>query len=142
MHLLSEARDLFAPRPPYLIAEHISVRGMIPEEDMDKDVSETIRAKLLTRRLAKVDDNGDRPLDLLPGQIAGTGVSLVGDTDAYHWHADIGPAHAAPSLPISADLYFPMPQERAEDSMISESLSTAYEFVTDNVVQFAQKILG
>jgi len=35
-----------------------------------------------------------------------------------------------------------MPQERAEDSMISESLSTAYEFVTDNVVQFAQKTLG
>jgi hypothetical protein len=142
LHLLEETKKFFTPRRlPFLIAERVSVRGVIPE-DSDKDVSETLRSKLLTRRLDKTDDEGSRPLDSLPGTLAGAGLTLVGDTDAYHWHANIGPAHAAPTLPISADLYFPPPEEAPEESMISESLATAYDFVTTNVLEFARKVLS
>jgi hypothetical protein len=141
LHLLEETRKFFEPRPPFLIAERVSVWGVVPE-DAERDVSETIRSKLLTRRLTKADDNGDRPLDLMPGQLTGTGVTLVGDTEKYHWHANVGPAHSFPTLPISVDLYFPTPTERPEGAMISESLSTAYEFITNNVVEFAGQILS
>jgi hypothetical protein len=141
LHLLEETRQFFQPRLPYLIAERVSVRGVIPE-DAQRDVGEMIRSKLLTRRVGRADDAGDRPLDLMPGQLTGTGVTIVGDTERYHWHANIGPAHAYPMLPISADLYFPPPEERPDGAMISESLATAYEFVTSNIVEFAHRILG
>lgn len=142
VHLLAETRDFFAPRPPFLIPDRISIRGVVPDDDPSKDVSEIIRAKLLTRRVSKADDTGDKPLDLLPGHLTGTGLTLVGDTEAFHWHANIGPAHGDPILPITVDLYFPRPEERPDQAMLADSLSMAYEFATTNVAEFTQRVLS
>lgn len=141
MHLLEETQRFFGSRLPFLFTDHVSVRGVVPE-GAERDVSEVVLAKMLSRRLDKRDPHGSRPLDSLPGELSGAGVTLVGDTDAYHWHADIGPAHAYPVLPIGADLYFPPPAESPEHSMIAENLDTAYQFITTTVLEFAEKILS
>lgn len=142
LHLIGETKKFLTPRRvPFLIADRVLVRGTIPE-DADRDVSETLRSKLLSRRLSRVEE-GVRPLDSLPGALAGSGLTLVGDTDDYHWHADVGPAHSgSAALPISATLYFPPPEERPEESMISVRLGTAYDFTTTSVLEFAKTVLS
>lgn len=141
LHLLAETQAFFEPRRrPLLYTDRVSVRAVIPD-DADREVGDVVRTKLLTRRLNKEDDGGAKPLDFLPGNHTGTGIELVGDTDAYHWHANIGPAHALPSLTIGADLYFAPPSDPPVVGMIAESLETAYSFTKDSVAEFAQRIL-
>ena len=142
LHLLEETQRFFGDRGPFFVPERISVRGTIPEDDPDKEASGTVLKKLLSRRVVKTDDSGERPLDLLPGQLTGTGVTLVGDTDDYHWHANIGPAHATAVLPISADLYFEPPREAPDAAAVADRLTTAYEFTSQTVVEFVKKILS
>lgn len=141
-HLIEETQRFLTPRRlPFLITDRILVRGVIPE-DGSRDVSETLRTKVLSQRLSRKGQDGSRPLGLFPGQLAGTGLTLVGDTDDYHWHADIGPTHAGDTLPIRAALYFPPPAEAPDETMISQNLSTAYKFLSESVLEFAQTALS
>jgi len=141
--LLEETKRFLTPaRLPFLTANRALVAGVIPEGDPEKDVAERVRAKLLSRRITQGAD-GERAIDALPGELAGVGLTLVGDTETYHWHANIGPVHSPTSdLTISADLYFPPPDERPEEAMISDRLRTAYDFLRTNLLEFAEKSLS
>lgn len=142
LHLIEETKKhLTQRRLPFVTTERAYVMGVVPE-DGDRDVSEVVRSKMLSRRLTQQHD-GERLLDHLPGDLVGAGITLVGDGEDFHWHANIGPAHGgATNLRISAELYFPPPSEAPEDSMISDSLRTAYEFLNTSVREFAQEALG
>ncbi|MGI8945127.1 MAG: hypothetical protein ACR2GL_02660 [Thermoleophilaceae bacterium] len=142
LHLLGETKRFFTPRSlPFLTAERIVIRGIVPD-DKGKDVAEILRSKMLASRLRKKKD-GERLIDLLPGRLSGTGLELVGDTDKYHWHADIGPVHSPESsLTLRADLYFPPPEDPPDESLISERLQQAYDFMTTHVVEFARRALS
>lgn len=142
LHLLAETRAFLTPsRLPFLFSDRAVVRGIVPV-DAPLDVSATLQTKVLTTRLRKVTDD-QRLLDLLPGELSGIGLELVGDGDEYHWHAKIGPAHSdTPELSLSASLFFPPPSEIPEDSMISDSLRTAYEFCTTELLDFARQTLS
>ncbi len=143
LHLLEETKRFLTPaRLPFLTANRALVAGVIPETDPEKDVAERVRTKLLARRISQ--GSGDtRALNAFPGEVEGVGITLVGDTETYHWHANIGPVHSpASDLRISAELYFPPPDERPEEAMISDRLRTAYDFLRTNVLEFAQTALS
>lgn len=143
LHLLEETKRFLTPaRLPFLTANRAFVAGVIPETDPEKDVAERVRAKLLARRINQGSGSA-RALDAFPGDVQGVGVTLVGDTETYHWHANIGPVHSPTSdLRISADLYFQPPDERPEEAMISDRLRIAYDFLRTNVLEFAQTVLS
>jgi hypothetical protein len=142
MHLLEETKRFLTPqRVPFLTASRALVAGVIPEGDPEKDVADRLRSKLLSRRITQGSD--DAPVSELPGVIGGVGLTLVGDTETYHWHANVGPVHSPTSdLRLSAELYFPPPSEQPEESMISDSLRVAYDFLRNNLVAFAEKSLS
>jgi hypothetical protein len=143
LHLLDETKRFLTPsRLPFLTASRALVAGVIPESDAEKDVAAKVRSKLLARRVNQGGDGGGA-LSAFPGEVGGVGVTLVGDTDTYHWHANVGPVHSPTSdLRISAELYFPPPAESPESAMISDSLRTAYDFLRTNVLEFAQNCLS
>jgi hypothetical protein len=75
VHLLTETQEFFTPRKlPYLTVDRVLVRGLVPEEK-GKDVAAILRTKLLPSRLRQGRE-GTRLVDLLPGTLAGTGLTL------------------------------------------------------------------
>jgi hypothetical protein len=146
-HLLSETAAFFEKHRSlsFLTARRAMVEGVVPE-DKGKDVAKILPGKLLANRLRSGHEGG-RLIDLLPGELGGTGLTLVGNAELeggeeYHWHANVGPVHSpSMDLHMSAELYFYPPLETPEQAMISDRLKMAYEFVTDHIVKFAEQAL-
>lgn len=135
--LLEGTRQFFADqhRLAFYVTE-VRMIGIVPE-DKDRHVGEVVRKRLLTR--LKPED-----LEVLDG-LQGAGLRLVGDTDDFHWHANIEPPHGSYGvLGLTAELMFgpgegpPKPDEDLD--RIDEQVQAAYTFLNDQVREFASKL--
>jgi hypothetical protein len=138
-HLTDETQAFFTPqRLPFLIVQQTEAVGIVPN-DKGADVGPIVRAKILARRVREHEGG----LDLLPGIVHGAGITLTGDTDDYHWHAEAAPTHGDyTNLRLGCELFFPPPEDPPTSEMISERLDTTYRFLSENVLEFAQKVLS
>lgn len=150
LHLLTETRNFMRRQLRFLTAERIKVSGVVPEERQERNVADLLPKKLLASRLRQ-KTGGERLIDLLPGNLSGAGLVLVGDVQDedeergadYHWHAHLGPVHSPSNeVDVSAELYFYPPVRPPEEAMISERLQLTYDFVKTHLVEFAEKSLG
>lgn len=134
--MLTGTREFFAPRRLAFFVDEVRMFGIVPE-DRDRHIGEVVRKRLL--RGMKADELGE-----LPG-LAGAGLRLVGDTDEFHWHADIEPPHGAYGvLGLGVECYFAPeadpPTPEGDVDRISEQVDAAYTFLNDQVREFAGKL--
>lgn len=134
--LLAGTRQFFDRSYMAFYTEDVRVYGVVPD-DKDRHVGEVVKKRLL-QRLAKDD------VEAMTG-LAGAGLRLVGDTEAFHWHAQIEPPHGAYSvLALEAHAMFrptPDPPTPGDDlDTIDEQVQATYDFLNDDVRTFASKL--
>jgi hypothetical protein len=134
--MLRGTREFFAPRRVAFFVDEVRMFGVVPD-DRDRPIGEVVRKRLL--RGTKAEE-----LEGLPG-LVGAGLRLVGDTDEFHWHANIEPPHGSYGvLGLGVEAYFtpdvepPTPETDIE--RISGQVDTAYTFLNDQVREFASKL--
>jgi hypothetical protein len=100
-----------------------------------------VRQLVSNRLLKRGTDRSD-----LPG-LEGAGLSLTGDTEDYHWHADIKNAPgAADALLLSASLLFmpssEPPRPGSDLDAIEAQIAMSCAFATENLLAFSQKFIS
>jgi hypothetical protein len=142
MHmLLGETRKFLGlTRKRYvpLLTERAYVCGVVPGRK-GSSFAGIIKKKLLERL-------EDEQATLLPGMTR-VGVRLIGDApepDEFKWRLALEPRGGANSnLRLDAELFWPLAPDYAADDIdvLDVRIATAYHFLRDKAVKFAQSIL-
>jgi hypothetical protein len=120
----------------FIFPDGVLISALVPE-DKKKDVGAIVKSKALGR--IKPEHYA-----LLPGDVEGAGLRLVGGTEAYAWNATVAPSLVRDDdLYVSADLDFPYPDEPPQDDIqaVCEAIDTAAEFLKNHLMDFAAAIL-
>jgi hypothetical protein len=139
--LLTATRDYFTDRDEargmrYLMPDRILLSATVPE-DQHKDVGSIVRSKALGR--IKADHYA-----LLPGDVHGAGLRLIGATDHYEWNVTVAPSlDRSDDLYVSADLDFPLPDDPPTEDIahLVGAIRTAADFLEDHALAFASAVL-
>ncbi|HET7122090.1 MAG TPA: hypothetical protein VFI17_12680 [Solirubrobacterales bacterium] len=131
--LLDETRSIAPSRRVAFYTQEVRVFADVPEGGK-RDVGDVVQKKLL--RSVKLEDR-----ESLPG-LDGAGLSLVGSTDEYAWHADLDPADDD-FLSLFAGISFyrePEPPRPGSDlDAIEEQVKVACGFVEGALKDFSAK---
>lgn len=134
--LLEGTRGIVRDRSLAFYTDEIRVFAEVPEGGK-RMVGDIVQRRLVGR--LKAEDRAE-----LPG-LQGAGLSLVGATDSYHWHAEIEPRQGVNnSLSLVGRLvFFPEsepPRPGPDLDVIDEHVKTTCDFVRDPLQTFSTKL--
>ncbi len=120
------------------IPDQITVWGLVPDE-RQRDVGELIRKKLLTRFKTEHYTH-------LDGEVVGAGMEFVVAGENVKWEVTVAPYLRQPDnlfLYAKGDFAVPDADDWPDEplDLVRSDLQTAYDFLHQNVVAFAQSLL-
>lgn len=132
--LVDQVGDSMSDYIDFVVPQRFFIWGTWPLEPgvEDKDVGAILKREALELR--------DGHFALLPGEVEGAAIELVGHDNDTRWIVKVAPYLSEPDhLYLSAELRFDLPDEPPDrhSNLIGSGLDRSYEFLLQKVVPFA-----